>query len=83
MTRRHSSPSCRSSIRTITYATMIPAAPTRPVLEALIAAGNGRLRGIRYGVLCNAMKRIASGCSPAEKAALFHDTAARVYRLAV
>ncbi|MBM3221022.1 MAG: amidohydrolase [Candidatus Rokubacteria bacterium] len=34
-----------------------------------------------YTVLWNAFKRIASGCSAAEKAALFHDTAARVYRL--
>jgi predicted TIM-barrel fold metal-dependent hydrolase len=34
-----------------------------------------------YAVLWNAFKRIASGASPAEKAALFHDTAARVYRV--
>ena len=34
-----------------------------------------------YGVLWNCFKRIAAGCSAAEKAALFHDTAARVYRL--
>jgi predicted TIM-barrel fold metal-dependent hydrolase len=34
-----------------------------------------------YPVLWNAFKRIASGCSAAEKAALFHDTAARFYRL--
>jgi L-fuconolactonase len=34
-----------------------------------------------YTVLWNAFKRIASGCSPTEKAQLFHDTAARVYRL--
>ncbi|HZD26967.1 MAG TPA: amidohydrolase family protein [Alphaproteobacteria bacterium] len=34
-----------------------------------------------YGVLWNAFKRLAAGASPAEKAALFHDTAARVYRL--
>ena len=34
-----------------------------------------------YTVLWNAFKRIASGCSAAEKANLFHDTAARVYRL--
>ena len=34
-----------------------------------------------YHVLWNAFKRIASGASAAEKAALFHDTAARVYRV--
>ena len=34
-----------------------------------------------YTVLWNAFKRICSGSSPAEKAALFHDTAVRVYRL--
>ena len=35
-----------------------------------------------YQVLWNAFKRIAAGASDAEKAALFHDTAVRVYRLA-
>jgi L-fuconolactonase len=34
-----------------------------------------------YTVLWNSFKRLTSGCSPAEKAQLFHDTAARVYRL--
>jgi predicted TIM-barrel fold metal-dependent hydrolase len=34
-----------------------------------------------YKVLWNAFKRIASEFGAAEKAALFHDTAARVYRL--
>ena len=34
-----------------------------------------------YNVLWNTFKRIASGCSADEKAALFHDTAARVYRI--
>ncbi|MDP6343647.1 MAG: amidohydrolase family protein [Alphaproteobacteria bacterium] len=34
-----------------------------------------------YNVLWNTFKRIAVGCSAAEKAWLFHDTAARVYRL--
>ncbi len=34
-----------------------------------------------YGVLWNSFKRIAAGCSADEKAALFHDTASRVYRL--
>jgi L-fuconolactonase len=36
-----------------------------------------------YGVLWNSFKRIATGCSAGERDALFHDTAARVYRLAV
>ena len=34
-----------------------------------------------YTVLWNAFKRISEGCSPKERAALFHDTAVRVYRL--
>jgi L-fuconolactonase len=34
-----------------------------------------------YSVLWNSFKRIASNFSAAEKAALFHDTAKRVYRL--
>ena len=34
-----------------------------------------------YRVLWNAFKRLAAGFSAADKAALFHDTAARVYRL--
>ena len=33
-----------------------------------------------YRVLWNSFKRIAAECSASEKAALFHDTAARVYR---
>jgi L-fuconolactonase len=36
-----------------------------------------------YAVLWNALKRITQGCSASEKAALYHDTAARVYRLDV
>jgi predicted TIM-barrel fold metal-dependent hydrolase len=36
-----------------------------------------------YGVLWNALKRITQNYSPAEKKALYHDTAARVYRLDV
>lgn len=35
-----------------------------------------------YGVLWNSFKRMTEGFSAAERAALFHDTAARVYRLA-
>jgi len=34
-----------------------------------------------YTVLWNAFKRLASGCSATQKAALFHGTAARFYRL--
>ena len=34
-----------------------------------------------YPVVWNAYKRLASGCSDAEKAALFHGTAAHFYRL--
>ncbi len=34
-----------------------------------------------YTVLWNAFKRLASGYSAGEKAKLFHDIAARVYRL--
>ena len=36
-----------------------------------------------YDVLWNALKRITQYCSAAEKTALYRDTAARVYRLAV
>jgi predicted TIM-barrel fold metal-dependent hydrolase len=34
-----------------------------------------------YLVLWNTFKRVAAGASAADKAALFHDTAVRVYRL--
>ncbi|MGR3781183.1 MAG: amidohydrolase family protein [Albimonas sp.] len=36
-----------------------------------------------YATLWNALKRVASGASDAEKAALFHGTASRVYRVAL
>ena len=36
-----------------------------------------------YGVLWNAFKRITTGCSAGEKAALYSGTATRVYRLAL
>jgi L-fuconolactonase len=36
-----------------------------------------------YNVLYNAFKRLSSGYSGAERAAMFHDTAARVYRIDV
>ena len=34
-----------------------------------------------YTVLWNSFKRLTAGFSAAEKAKLFHDTAARIYRL--
>jgi len=40
-------------------------------------------RGVSYAVLWNAFKRLAADCSADEKAALFKDTASRVYRLAL
>ena len=36
-----------------------------------------------YNVMYNAFKRLSQGYSAAERAALFHDTAARVYRIEV
>jgi len=36
---------------------------------------------VSYRVLYNAFKKLVADASPSEKAALFHDTAARVYRL--
>lgn len=36
-----------------------------------------------YGVVWNAFKRLSKHYSPSERAALFHDTATRVYRLAI
>ena len=34
-----------------------------------------------YNVLYNAFKRLSQGYSPLERAAMFHDTAARVYSI--
>ena len=70
------------------------AAAWRPYVETCIEAlGPGRCmmesnfppdkQTCGYGVLWNALKRITQGCSAAEKAALYCDTAARAYRLAV
>ena len=36
-----------------------------------------------YNVMYNAFKRLSKGYSVAERAAMFHDTAARVYRIDV
>jgi L-fuconolactonase len=38
-------------------------------------------RANSYGVLWNAFKKITQSYSPSERAALFHDTACRVYRI--
>jgi predicted TIM-barrel fold metal-dependent hydrolase len=38
-------------------------------------------RSLSYGVYWNAMKKIAAPCSAAERQAMFHDNAARIYRL--
>jgi predicted TIM-barrel fold metal-dependent hydrolase len=38
--------------------------------------------GIGFAALFNALKRLASGCSADQKAAIFAGTARRVYRLA-
>ena len=70
------------------------AAAWRPYVEACIEAfGPNRCmmesnfpvdkQTCGYGVLWNALKRITQDCSATEKAALYHGTAARVYRLAV
>jgi L-fuconolactonase len=64
----------------------------RPYIEASIEAfGPARCmfesnfpvdkQSCGYGELWNAFKRITEGCSAGEKAALYHDTASRIYRL--
>ena len=64
----------------------------RPYAETCIEAfGAGRCMfesnfpvekmGVGYGTLWNACKRLAAGCSAAERQAMFHDNAARIYRL--
>jgi L-fuconolactonase len=68
------------------------AAAWRPTMETCIAAfGASRCmfesnfpvdKGMcSYPVVWNAFKRLAAGCSAEERAALFHGTAARFYRL--
>jgi predicted TIM-barrel fold metal-dependent hydrolase len=65
----------------------------RPYIETCIEAfGPGRCmfesnfppdkQSCGYTELWNAFKRITSGASPAEKAALYSGTAARVYKMA-
>lgn len=69
------------------------AAAWRPYMETCIEAfGAGRCMFesnfpvdkamFSYPVLWNAFKRIAQGASAGDKAMLFHDTAARIYRIA-
>ena len=69
------------------------AAAWRPYIETCIEAFGPRRcmfesnfppdkQTCSYRVLWNAFKRLAASCSVEEKTALFHDTAARVYRLA-
>ena len=36
-----------------------------------------------YNIMYNAFKRLSKGYSDSERAAMFHDTAARVYRIEV
>jgi predicted TIM-barrel fold metal-dependent hydrolase len=66
--------------------------PTRPYFEHVLDAfGANRCMfesnfpvdkvSVSYPVLWNAFKRLTSGYSTSERASLFHDTAARVYRL--
>jgi predicted TIM-barrel fold metal-dependent hydrolase len=68
------------------------AAAWRPYIETCIEAfgparcmfeGNFPVdkQSCGYGLVWNAFKRISGNCSRAEKAALYHDTAARTYRL--
>ncbi|MFL1462427.1 amidohydrolase family protein [Roseococcus sp. DSY-14] len=52
--------------------------PGRCMFESNFPVDKGM---VGYGVLWNAFKRLAAGCSPEEKAGLFHGTAARAYRL--
>ena len=52
--------------------------PERAMFESNFPVDKGMCS---YPVLWNAFKRLAAGASAGEKAALFHDTAARVYRL--
>jgi L-fuconolactonase len=52
--------------------------PERAMFESNFPVDKG---SCSYAALWNAFKRIAAGCSAAEKAALFSGTAARFYRL--
>ena len=52
--------------------------PTRCLMESNFPVDK---QSCGYGVLWNALKRITKNCTAAEKASMYHDTAARVYRL--
>ena len=52
--------------------------PDRCIFESNFPVDKGMCG---YVSVWNAFKRLAAGYSPSEKAALFHDTAARFYRL--
>jgi L-fuconolactonase len=52
--------------------------PARCMFESNFPVDKGM---VGYRVLWNAFKRLAAGASAGEKAALFHDTASRIYRL--
>ena len=79
--------------RAIKPSSVALAAALRPYVEFCIASfGAGRCmfesnfpvekRSNSYLVLWNAFKRITANCSESERAALFHGTAERIYRLA-
>src|SRR5205814_2050442 len=54
--------------------------PTRSMFESNFPVDKV---SFSYNVMYNAFKRLSTGYSATERAALFHDTAARVYRVAV
>jgi L-fuconolactonase len=55
----------------------------RPVGEGEFVQGLVDKVSYSYNVLYNVFKRLSKGDAAAERAAMFHDTAARVYRIAV
>jgi L-fuconolactonase len=55
----------------------------RPVGEGEFVQGLVDEVSYSYNVLHNAFKRLSKGDAAAKRAAMFHDTAARVYRIAV
>ena len=54
--------------------------PDRCMFESNFPVDKG---AYSYNVMYNAFKRLSKGYSAAERAAMFHDTAARVYRIDV
>ena len=54
--------------------------PNRCMFESNFPVDKG---AYSYNVMYNAFKRLSKGYSAAERAAMFHDTAARVYRIDV